>query len=119
MLVDDQGARGLSSPRSHRTIGTVYGEESWNITPRAAHQLSPAGSLRKRQGTPAAEYLRWRADAPGSPTPSLGPQGFEHIGPLGEDVDFEIHDDTGTADAFEGLENVRTCCNGAHIVSLH
>jgi len=113
----------LSSPRSARTVASGFSTEAWNITPKAIQsqvQLSPTASLRKRAGTPAAEYLRWGAEDPASPTRSLGGQGFEHVPMLGgEDADFEIHDDFGEEDGFDGLENVRTCCNGAHIIGQH
>ncbi|KAG5219883.1 coiled-coil protein [Salix suchowensis] len=53
--------------------------ETWNTTPRGKRsrsQLSVGGSIGKRSGTPAAEYLRWNGpESPYSPTKS-----FEHIG---------------------------------------
>ena len=33
-----------------------------------------------------------------------------------EDLDFELHRDTHFDDGFEGLENVRACCDGRHTV---
>ncbi|TDL16687.1 hypothetical protein BD410DRAFT_844201 [Rickenella mellea] len=70
--------------------------DSWNITPRGQRsqsQLSVVGSVSKRSGTPAAEYLRW-ADDRGSST-ILGEHGFEHVPGAGaddddDDLDFEI-----------------------------
>lgn len=83
--------------------------------------------MSKRSGTPAAEYLRW-AEWEG-PTSPGGGAGFEHI-PGGhadeddEELDFEIHDsilhdDHDRAEGFEGLENVRACCDGKHTVGRH
>lgn len=67
----------------------------------------------KRSGTPAAEYLRWStADGPNSPTKS-----FEHIPAQDDaDYDFELHEETMSDEGFEGLENVRACCDGRHTV---
>lgn len=107
----------LSSPQSARTVGSAFSSDTWNITPRAHHApstpLSQVGSTRKRPGTPAAEYMRWGTDTPVSPS-----RDFEHVAiqPGEADFDFEIHDDLVKGDGFDGLENVRTCCNGAHIV---
>lgn len=105
------------SQRSVRTSRTGISGESWNSTPRgrrSASQLSHHRStLGKRSGTPAAEYLRWNGpDAPYSPT-----RDFEHV-PGAEDgeLDFELHDDTLSDEGYEGLENVRACCDGRHTV---
>lgn len=66
----------------------------------------------KRSGTPAAEYLRWsNLDGPSSPTKS-----FEHIPGNDGELDFELHEDTLSDEGFEGLENVRACCDGRHTV---
>lgn len=110
----------LSSPQSFRSQRSTNGE--WNITPRGQRsrsQISMGGSIGKRSGTPAAEYLRYTNDAPYSPTKS-----FEHVGGPGatdedEDLDFELHDDSLSDGAFEGLENVRACCDGRHTVGGH
>jgi hypothetical protein len=107
----------ISSPRSGRTFTSSYGSETWNITPRAHHvvstPLSQVGPARKRPGTPAAEYLRWGADTAGSPG-----RDFEQVSvqPGEADFDFEIHDDVRSEANFDGLENVRVCCDGAHTV---
>ncbi|KAI0349197.1 hypothetical protein OH77DRAFT_1432278 [Trametes cingulata] len=110
----------MSSPesqRSTRTGRTGLSGESWNVTPRGQRsrsQISLGGSMGKRSGTPAAEYLRWaNHEAPSSPT-----KDYEHIpgGQDDEDLDFELHDDTLSDGGFEGLENVRACCDGRHTV---
>lgn len=103
------------SQRSTRTTRTGFSSE-WNITPRGQKnqsQISLGGSMSKRSGTPAAEYLRWNGpDAPNSPTKS-----FEHIHEQDDaDYDFELHNDTLSDEGFEGLENVRACCDGRHTV---
>ncbi|VDC07939.1 unnamed protein product [Peniophora sp. CBMAI 1063] len=110
----------LSSPQSFRSQRSTNGE--WNITPRGQRsrsQISMGGSIGKRSGTPAAEYLRYANDGPYSPTKS-----FEHVGGPGatdedEDLDFELHDDSLSDGGFEGLENVRACCDGRHTVGGH
>lgn len=107
----------LSSPQSGRTLGSSYGSDAWNITPRGhpgpSTPFSQLGSVRRRPGTPAAEYMRWGSDVPNSPD-----RDFEQITvqPGEADFDFEIHDDIGNEGNFDGLENVRTCCDGAHTV---
>ncbi|TDL16684.1 hypothetical protein BD410DRAFT_844198 [Rickenella mellea] len=87
-----KGKETFASPQSQRSAMTT---DSWNITP--------------------PEYLRW-ADGPGSPT-ILGGQGFEHVPGAGADGDdddlaFEIHDSIAHDPGFDGLENVRACCDG-------
>ncbi|KAL6301077.1 hypothetical protein BKA93DRAFT_493457 [Sparassis latifolia] len=121
-LPDDvsQQPRGISSPQSQRSAlsgRTALSVESWNVTPRGQRsqsQLSLGGSMGKRSGTPAAEYLRWAGhDNLHSPTKE-----YEQIAPQDDDddVEFELHDDTMSDDGFEGLENVRACCDGRHTV---
>ncbi|KZS93912.1 hypothetical protein SISNIDRAFT_484879 [Sistotremastrum niveocremeum HHB9708] len=112
-----------TSPHSVRTAASGFTGDTWSITPKAqkSHShLSAPGSVGKRSGTPAAEYMRWVGpDAPQSPSRSFG-EGFEHIpDQFGEDVDFEIHEEIMNDEGFDGLENVRTCCNGAHIIGHH
>lgn len=104
------------SQRSVRTTRTGISVDSWNSTPRGRRsqsQLSTHTSMGKRSGTPAAEYLRWGGpDGPYSPAKE-----FEHI-PSQEDgeLDFELHDETLSDEGYEGLENVRACCDGRHTV---
>jgi hypothetical protein len=105
----------VGSPESQRT-GRTQG--SWNTTPRGRRSQSQLsfnrGSVGKRSGTPAAEYLRWTEhDSPYSPGKS-----FEHVagGDEDDDLDFELNDDSRSDGGFEGLENVRACCDGRHTV---
>ncbi|KAH8119686.1 hypothetical protein DFH11DRAFT_460464 [Phellopilus nigrolimitatus] len=121
------GQGGVTSPMSQRTGRSeksgMSGESPWNVTPRGGRRsrsrISVGGSVGKRSGTPAAEYLRW-TDGPGSPgAHSL--HGFEQFGNGrdfdDDDLDFEIHDATlSDQEGFEGLENVRACCDGRHTV---
>ena len=117
-LPEEYHANVMSSPesqRSARTGRTGRSGDSWNVTPRGQRsrsQISLGGSLSKRSGTPAAEYLRW---AEGASSPS---KEYEHVpgGQDDEDLDFELHDDTLSDEGFEGLENVRACCDGRHTV---
>ncbi|KAI0739174.1 hypothetical protein C8Q80DRAFT_1124536 [Daedaleopsis nitida] len=115
-LADEYPANVMSSPESQRSArtGRTGRSETWNTTPRGQRsrsQISLGGSMGKRSGTPAAEYLRW-AEGPSSPTKE-----YEHI-PGGDDgeLDFELHDDTLSDEGFAGLENVRACCDGRHTV---
>ncbi|KAI0792533.1 hypothetical protein C8Q75DRAFT_849873 [Abortiporus biennis] len=103
------------SQRSTRTTRTELSADNWNVTPRGQRsrsQISLGGSMSKRSGTPAAEYLRWsERDGPQSPTKS-----FEHIPGGDDELDFELHDETLSDEGYEGLENVRACCDGRHTV---
>jgi len=117
-LPPDESARNniMASPRSGRSIGSALSGDSWNVTPRAqrsASRISVNGSVGKRSGTPAAEYLRLGGiDGPASPTKS----DYEYVPGQPDDdeeLDFEIHDSI-LNEGFEGLENVRACCDGRH-----
>jgi hypothetical protein len=105
------------SPESRRSA-----RKSLNTTPRgrrSASQLSVGGSVGKRSGTPAMEYLRWTERDAGSPYSPTAERSFEHIaGGMDdeEDLDFELNDDPEEDAGFGGLENVRACCNGKHTV---
>lgn len=104
------------SQRSMRTTRTGVSSDSFNITPRGQRsqsQLSLGGSMGKRSGTPAAEYLRWSTL---DPTPNSPSKSFEHIPANEGELDFELHDETLSDEGFEGLENVRACCDGRHTV---
>ncbi|EKM57970.1 uncharacterized protein PHACADRAFT_251900 [Phanerochaete carnosa HHB-10118-sp] len=115
-----QRPKAFASPQSQRSVrtnGTGVSADSWNSTPRghrSASQLSHHRStLAKRSGTPAAEYLRWNGpDTPYSPS-----RDFEHVpSPNAGELDFELHEDTLSDEGFQGLENVRACCDGRHTV---
>lgn len=121
-LADERNQHALmASPHSHRSAGTVLssGGDSYNNTPKGQYgrsQVSLRGSVGKRSGTPAAEYLRWtEREPPYSPSKS-----YEHVGDEDEeDLDFELHEETLSDGGFEGLENVRACCDGLHTVGSH
>jgi hypothetical protein len=108
------------SPQSQRSTRSARNDQSWSTTPRGQRsrsQLSVVGSIGKRSGTPAAEYLRWNGpESPYSPTKS-----FELVPPRPDedDLDFEVHGGGRYNDGFEGLENVRACCDGRHTVGHH
>ncbi|KAI9465908.1 hypothetical protein BJY52DRAFT_1209346 [Lactarius psammicola] len=106
----------LASPKSLRSGRSLHASgDTWGTTSRgqrSTSQLSIGGSIGKRSGTPAAEYLRYAGpEGPYSPTKS-----FEQSGVGEEDMDFELHDETMSDNGFEGLENVRACCDGLHTV---
>jgi hypothetical protein len=112
---------GPGSPESRRSA-----RKSLNTTPRgrrSASQLSMGGSVGKRSGTPAMEYMRWSERDVGSPYSPTPDRSFEHVGDdLGddEDLDFELNEDeVGSDGGYEGLENVRACCDGRHTVGHH
>ena len=105
------------SPQSQRSTRSTRKDQPWSTTPRGQRsrsQVSVVGSVGKRSGTPAAEYLRWNGpESPYSPSKS-----FEHA-PSGDDLDFELHGEGRYGEGFEGLENVRACCDGRHTVGHH
>ncbi|KAH8996727.1 hypothetical protein EDB92DRAFT_1933646 [Lactarius akahatsu] len=103
-------------PKSFRSGRSLHASgDTWGTTSRgqrSTSQLSIGGSIGKRSGTPAAEYLRYPGpEGPYSPTKS-----FEQGGVGEEDLDFELHDGSMSDNGFEGLENVRACCDGLHTV---
>ncbi|KAI0346389.1 hypothetical protein BDW22DRAFT_1388518 [Trametopsis cervina] len=115
---DGQRPSAFASPQSQRSVRTArtgISADSWTSTPRGQRshsQLSMRSSMGKRSGTPAAEYLRW-----GGPEPPQSPEkSFEHIPGQEDELDFELHEDTMSDEGFEGLENVRACCDGKHTV---
>ncbi|KAI9463019.1 hypothetical protein F5148DRAFT_1313626 [Russula earlei] len=115
----DHNSQLLSSPQSFRSGRSIHlSGGSWDTTPRgqrSASQLSVGGSIGKRSGTPAAEYLRYPGpDGPYSPTKSFE-QVQVDVGGDG-DLNFELHEETLSENEFEGLENVRACCDGLHTV---
>ncbi|KAI0254640.1 hypothetical protein BJV78DRAFT_934674 [Lactifluus subvellereus] len=107
----------LASPQSLRSGRSLHvSGDTWGTSrgQRSTSQLSVGGSIGKRSGTPAAEYLRYPGpDGPYSPSKS-----FEQVrGGVGDDdCDFELHEETMSDGGFEGLENVRACCDGMHTV---
>ncbi|ESK86358.1 tubulin binding [Moniliophthora roreri MCA 2997] len=119
-LSDDQHLAVNSSPQSQRSRRITRNENSFNTTPRGKRsrsQLSVGrGSIGRRSGTPAAEYLKWNGpESPYSPTRS-----FVDVAGNDDDddnLDFELHGDSLSDEGgFEGLENVRACCDGRHTV---
>ncbi|KAJ7204776.1 hypothetical protein GGX14DRAFT_500974 [Mycena pura] len=118
-FTDDERRPIGDSPQSQRSTRSVQKGDTWNTTPRGQRsrsQISVGGSLGKRSGTPAAEYLRWNApESPYSPIRSF----VDVAGGEDEDLDFELHGDSMVDPGFEGLENVRACCDGKHTVGHH
>ena len=117
-FTDDDHRQLDSSPQSQRSGRSSHNGGAFSTTPkgkRSCSQLSVRGSVGKRSGTPAAEYLRWAApESPYSPTRS-----FEHVGGNNQEdaeLDFELHGESKSDEGYEGLENVRACCDGRHTV---
>lgn len=117
-FTDDDHRQPDSSPQSQRSGRSSHNGGAFSTTPkgkRSRSQLSVRGSVGKRSGTPAAEYLRWAApESPYSPTRS-----FEHVGGNNQEdaeLDFELHGESKSDEGYEGLENVRACCDGRHTV---
>jgi hypothetical protein len=116
----------ISSPQSVRSRSSRRGTpgDAWSSTPkgkRSRSQLSVKGSVGKRSGTPAAEYLRWNGpESPYSPSRSFidtETRDDDIVGDGRLDLDFELHEDDELSDGgYEGLENVRACCDGRHTV---
>ncbi|KAF9528362.1 hypothetical protein CPB83DRAFT_791687 [Crepidotus variabilis] len=106
----------VTSPLSQRSTRTALRGETWNTTPRGQRsrsQLSVGGSVGKRSGTPALEYLRWNGpESPYSPDRSF----VDVPGHDADELDFELHDESMSDEGYEGLENVRACCDGRHTV---
>ncbi|KAF8962640.1 hypothetical protein BDZ97DRAFT_2059572 [Flammula alnicola] len=106
----------VGSPQSQRSARSPVQGEPWNTTPRGQRsrsQLSVGRSASKRSGTPALEYLRWNGpESPYSPDRSF----VDVPGQDSDELDFELHDGTMSDEGFEGLENVRACCDGRHTV---
>ena len=116
----------MSTRTGRSEVSGMSGESPWsmaNVTPRGTRRrsrsrVSMAGSVGKRAGTPAAEYLRW-SEAPGSPTGMHGTDlahGNKSTEDDSADLDFEINEALSDQEGFEGLENVRACCDGRHTV---
>ncbi|KAH9478703.1 Anucleate primary sterigmata protein A [Psilocybe cubensis] len=113
----EQGRRPpLLSPQSQRSTRSAVAGETWNTTPRGQRsrsQVSIGGSVGKRSGTPAMEYMRWNApESPYSPDRSF----VDVPGQDSDELDFELHEENMSDEGFEGLENVRACCDGRHTV---
>ncbi|KAG6873178.1 hypothetical protein C0995_001788 [Termitomyces sp. Mi166 len=119
-IFSDEERRPNASPRSQRSVRSVRGAETWNTTPRGQRsrsQLSARGSISKRSNTPAAEYLRWGPESPYSPYSPI--RSFVDVvadQADDDDLDFELHGDGMSDEGYEGLENVRACCDGRHTV---
>ena len=114
---DERRPQQLVTPPGRRSPGSPTKKDRWSTTPRGQRsrsQISVRRSASKRSGTPALEYLRWR-NGPESPySPEKSFVNVPHHDP--EDLDFELHRDPHFDDGFEGLENVRACCDGRHTV---
>lgn len=98
------------------TFGTASASES-RLTPKALPRWVPhgrhtvSGACGRRVGTAAAEY--------NGPTGSASMRSLSTFGEFGEgSLEFVDRDDIPAGhhshDEFEGLENVRACCNGKH-----
>lgn len=99
-------------------------QRSVNMTPRnrrSVSQMSFRGSIGKRAGTPAAEFLRWNDGPLSSPDNTVNYANnsgrAEDEEDDEEELDFELNEHSlQDPDGFEGLDNVRACCDGKHTV---
>lgn len=99
-----------SSPMSTRSRRSHRHMDSFNTTPRGTRSRSQM-SMGKRSTTPAMEYLRWNPESPS--------KSYEYVQDNNDDdLDFELHGEDAE-ESFEGLANVRACCDGRHTVGGH
>jgi len=106
----------LASPSSQRSTRPTRNGDAWSTARghRSRSQVSIARSVSKRSGTPAVEYMRWNApESPYSPGRSFVDVPDQNDS---DELDFELHGDSRSDEGFEGLENVRACCDGRHTV---
>lgn len=113
--------------RAGKNVASMYQQESRSeaalTNTKKPRKMSNATSLYKRSGTPAAEYEDFIAEY-GSPRSIRSYRTGATAGPSGTsgkgvDESLEIidrRDVLGAEDGYEGLENVRACCNGEHDV---
>lgn len=112
--------------RAGKNTASIYQQESRSeahlTATKKARKMSNATSLYKRSDTPAAEYENFIAEY-GSPRSIRSYRTNATAGPSGSkgvDESLEIFDRRDVlgadADGYEGLENVRACCNGEHDV---
>lgn len=126
-IADEQGRLTmLKSPMSLRSFSSERHSLS-NITPKAnrshstmSHYPRSASTMGKRAGTAAHEYMR-RHELPQS-----FHGGHRYKGPykgariVDDEFDVVSREDGEDMDiSFEGLENVRACCDGKHLVGQH
>lgn len=110
--------------RAGKNTASIYQQESRSeahlTATKTARKMSNATSLHKRSDTPAAEYENFIAEY-GSPRSIRSYKTNATAGPSGKAVDESLEiidrrDVIGAEDGYEGLENVRACCDGAHDV---
>jgi hypothetical protein len=119
VIPDEHGK--LRSPTSRMSIRSLG---SNSATPKASSYPRPASSMsthsRKRGGTVADTYMRRHQ----VPQPHFGGHRYKGAykgAPIATDLepdyDMASHLDDDDPDAsFEGLDNVRACCDGKHLV---
>ena len=104
-----------------KRISDIYKHETMSetrITPKPARRKMSSATnpsvLYKRSDTPAAEYQHYLAEF-GSPR-SVRSYRLDHdLGDESMEI-IERKDVMGAEEGYEGLENVRACCNGEHDV---
>lgn len=123
-------------PRNRGRSGTA-GKSLYNIETISDTKLTPKPSTKKksstgahtsastykRSDTPAADYQHFIAEF-GSPRSVRSYGGTHLVGGTGADESMEVIDrrdvlgvdQDGQGNGYEGLENVRACCNGEHDV---
>lgn len=122
VIPDEHGA--LRSPRSpHKSKSRLSVRSMENgSTPRAATQPRPASSIstsmRSRASNAADTYMRRHA----VPQPHFGGHRYKGAykgAPIATAMTDYEDDDEDPDESFEGLDNVRACCDGRHMVGDH
>lgn len=115
-VIPDEHGQVLRSTRSRMSIRSL---EANNSTPRASTIMRPASSLSSRRRTHSGAR---GSGAP--PPPRFGGHRFKGTYRAASIADSSTYDEMGVLagldddadDSFEGLDNVRACCDGRHLV---
>lgn len=123
VIPDEHGA--LRSPTKNKSRLSVRSVDREVLTtpraqpPRPASAMSASGrgsSMRARASTAADTYMRRHA----VPPPHFGGHRYKGAykgAPVTTGTDYEEEDDPD--ESFDGLDNVRACCDGRHTVGGH
>ncbi|ORX39731.1 hypothetical protein BD324DRAFT_606985 [Kockovaella imperatae] len=127
LAADEQGRLTYTPtiPKSPMSMRSLHSVNSFTMTPKAyprppsALSARAASAMEKRSGTPAFEYYR-RHEVPATIHGGHRYKGTYKGAPFMEDFDVITAEDGDDPDAsFEGMDNVRACCDGRHTVGHH